>query len=260
MAVAASREGGVLLSVDRSDTEALLAEAAHPADGDARPRDGGLAARRPRRRAHETPARPVGQARRRPRPLPSAEVAAPAAASRASQRAGVNLGMASPGLPPAGRRRVRTRRRRLGRSTRSPNRPSTRFVISDGALIEAHHRQHVRRGVAERAGAAAHDREAVDGAAAADLGVGHASASRRTGTPARGYQISWPQSSHRGSTSRPRGAAVPERAPSRGCGAARGVGRSGCSLMRRRPRGSIVALRIRVPRSPPLPCTRAISP
>ena len=68
MAVAASREGGVLLSVDRSDTDALLAEAAHPTDGDARPRDGRLAARRPRRRAHEASARPVGQARRRARP------------------------------------------------------------------------------------------------------------------------------------------------------------------------------------------------
>ena len=73
IAVAASREGGVLVSVDRSDTDALL-EAAHPTDGDARPRDGGLAARRPRRRAHEASAHPVGEARRRPRPLPAAEV------------------------------------------------------------------------------------------------------------------------------------------------------------------------------------------
>ena len=40
MAVAASREGGVLLSVDRSDTDALLEQAAHPTDGDARPRAG----------------------------------------------------------------------------------------------------------------------------------------------------------------------------------------------------------------------------
>ena len=46
MAVAASREGGVLLSVDRADTDTML-KAAHPTDGDARPRPCGLAARRP---------------------------------------------------------------------------------------------------------------------------------------------------------------------------------------------------------------------
>ena len=62
MAVAASREGGVLRERRPQRHRGPAPEAAHPTDGDARPRDGRLAARRPRRPAHEAPARPMGQA------------------------------------------------------------------------------------------------------------------------------------------------------------------------------------------------------
>ena len=85
MAVAASREGGMLVSVDRGGTDTLL-QKPHTRPMVMRGRElSGLAARRPRRPSHETTARPVGQTGRRPRALPSAEVALDSLESGADQ-------------------------------------------------------------------------------------------------------------------------------------------------------------------------------
>ena len=82
MAVAASREGGVLLSVDRGNTDALL-EQPHTRPMVMRGREmAGWVRVDARRRAHEATARPVGEARRRPRPGPAAEIATTARGRR----------------------------------------------------------------------------------------------------------------------------------------------------------------------------------
>jgi TfoX/Sxy family transcriptional regulator of competence genes len=69
MSVAASGQGGLMARVDPEETEALNRQAARAAVRDARPRDAGLAAGRSRGRAHEAPARALGQARRRVRAI-----------------------------------------------------------------------------------------------------------------------------------------------------------------------------------------------